>query len=214
MTKQYDLLYDEIRKQHKEELEVANALVKEKDKAITTNKIKRSEVKNTRYYEKEIEDCNADIRNLNSAITKADNAIQQATEKIKNIQKEWILEETGIKEDTKRKVEKQSELQTKLNESISAIDTKIENSKDSLYDWLNEQVPDWDKTIGKVIDEDNVLFKSGLNPKKIPNSDLNFFGISIDTNEISKKVKTVADLQKEKDDFNAQIKAQISKRPK
>jgi hypothetical protein len=209
LTKQYDLLYDEIRKQHKEELEVANALVKEKDKAITANKIKRSEVKNKRFYEKEIDGCNNDISNLNSVISKADNAIQQATDKSKNIQKEWLLEETGIKEDTKRKVEKQNELQTKLNSTISAIDVKIENSKDSLYGWLNEQVPDWDKTIGKVIDEDNVLYKSGLNPKKTSNGDLSFFGISIDTNEISKKVKTVADLQTEKDNFNNQIKATL-----
>ena len=207
LNKQYDLLYEEIRKQHKEELEVANALVKEKDKAITTNRIKRSEVRNKRFYEKEIENCNADISNLNSAFSKAENAVQQATEKIKNIQKEWLLEETGVKEDTKRKVEKQTELQTKLNDNIAAIDAKIENSKDSLYGWLNEQVPNWDMTIGKVIDEDNVLYKSGLNPKKISNGDLSFFGISIDTNEINKKVKTVADLQKEKDDFNIQTKA-------
>lgn len=205
LTKQYDLLYDKIRKQHKEELELANALVKEKDKTITSNRIKRSEVKNKRFYEKEINGCNADISNLNSAISKADNAIQQATEKNKNIQKEWSLEETRIKEDTKRQVEKQTELITKLNSAISVIDAKIENSKDSLYGWLNEQIPDWDKTIGKVIDEDNVLYKSGLNPKKISNGDLSFFGISIDTNEIGKKVKTVADLQKEKDDFNNQI---------
>ena len=207
LTKQYDLLYEEIRKQHKEELEVANALVKEKEKAITTNRIKRSEIKNKRFYEKEIDGCNADISNLNSANSKADNAIQQATEKGKNIQKEWLLEETGVKEDTKRKIEKQSELLIKLNENISAIDAKIKNSKDSLYGWLNEQVPNWDKTIGKVIDEDNVLYKSGLNPKKISDEDLSFFGISIDTNEISKKVKTVADLQKDKDDFKSQIKA-------
>ena len=207
LTKLYDLLYEEIRKQHKEELEVANALVKEKDKAITTNRIKRSEVKNTRFYEKEIEGCNTDLRSLNAAILKADNAIQLATEKSKNIQKEWLLEETAVKEDTKRKIEKQTELQTKRNENILAIDTKIENSKDSLYGWLNEQVPDWDKTIGKVIDEDNVLYKTGLNPKKISNSNLSFFGISIDTNEINKKVKTVADLQVEKDNFNTQIKA-------
>jgi len=204
-SKQYDLLYDEIRKQHKEELEVANALVKENDKTITSNKIKRSEVKNKRFYENEINGYNTDILNLNSAISKADNTIQQATEKNKNIQKEWLLEETGIKEDNKRKIEKQTELITKLNENISVIDAKIENSKDSLYGWLNEQVPDWDKTIGKVIDEDNVLYKSGLNPKKISNGNLSFFGISIDTNEIDKKVKTVADLQKEKDDFNNQI---------
>ena len=206
LTKQYDLLYDEIRKQHKEELEVANALVKEKDKAITTNSIKRSEVKNKRFYEKEIDYCNVDIVNLHAAILKGDNAIQQATEKSKNIQKEWLLEETGVNEDVKRKIEKQTDQQTKLHSNILAIDSKIENSKDSLYGWLNEQVPDWETTIGKVIDEDNVLYKSGLNPKKISNGDLSFFGISIDTNEINKKVKTVADLQKEKDDFKNQIK--------
>jgi len=206
LIKQYDVIYDEIRKQHTEELEVTNSLVKEKDKAITTNRIKRSEVKNKRFYENEIEGCNADILNLNKAISKADNAIQQATEKSKNIQREWLLEETRVNEDTKRKVERQTEIQTELNKIISGIDSKIENSKDSLYGWLNEQVPDWDKTIGKVIDEDNVLYKSGLNPKKISNGELSFFGISIDTNEISKKVKTVADLQKEKDNLNNQIK--------
>lgn len=205
LTKQYDLLYDEIRTQHKEELEVANTLLKDKEKSITANRIKRSEIKNKRFYEREIEECKSTITSLNSVITKADNAIQQAMEKGKNIQKEWLLEETGVKEDTKRKVEKQTELQTKLNESISGIDEKIENSKDSLYGWLNEQIPDWDKTIGKVIDEDNVLYKSGLNPQKVSTEGLSLYGISIDTNEISKDVKTVGDLQKEKDDFKNQI---------
>ncbi len=207
LTKQYDLLYDEIRKQHREELEVANALVKKKDKAITANKIKRSEVKNKRFYEKEIDGCNADISNLNSAISKADNAIQQATEKGKNIQKEWLLEETGIKEDLKRKIERQTELQTKLGESISSIDTKIDNHKDSLYGWLNEKVPGWEKTIGKVIDEENVLYKSGLNPTLNSDSSLSFYGIQIDTNEIGKTVKTVADLKKDKEDLKSQIQS-------
>lgn len=207
LNTQYEFLYEEIRKQHKEELDLANSSVKEKETEITNNKIKRAEVKNKRFYEKEIEGCNLDISRLNSTLIKAENEIQQAMEKIKNIQKEWLLEETTIKEDTKRKLEKQDELQTKLNENISTIDAKIENSKDSLYGWLNEQVPDWDKTIGKVIDEENVLFKSGLNPKKTSKADLDFYGISIDTNEIGKKVKTVADLQKEKDDLKTLIQA-------
>ena len=207
LTKQYDLLYDEIRIQHNEELQVANSILNEKDKAITANRINRSEVKNKRFYEREIEGCNANIGNLKGAIIKAENAIEHAAEKSKNIQKEWMIEETGIKEGTQRSVEKQKELQLRFHEIISSIHTKIENSKDSLYGWLNEQIPDWDNTIGKVIDEDNVLYKPGLNPKKITNGEPNFFGISIDTNEINKKVRTVADLQKEKDDYNNQIKS-------
>lgn len=207
LTKQYDLLYEEIRKQHKDEFDVAKALVKEKENSITTNRIKRSEIKSKRFYEKEIDGCNADISNLNAAILKAENAIQQAIEKGKNIQKEWLLEETGIKEETKRKVERQTELQTKLGDGISAIDTKIDNHKDSLYGWLNEQVPGWEKTIGKVIDEENVLYKSGLNPKQISKSDSSFYGIQIDTNEIGKTVKTVANLQNDKEDLKTQIQA-------
>lgn len=207
LTKQYDLLYEEIRQQNKEELDVARALVKEKENSITTNRIKRSEVKSKRFYEKEIDGCNAEITSLNAAILKADNAIQQATEKGKNIQKEWLLEETGIKEDLKRKVERQTELQTKLNQDILGIETKIDNHKDSLYGWLNDKVPGWEKTIGKVIDEENVLYKSGLNPKQVSNGDSTFYGIQIDTNEIGKTVKTVADLKKDKEDLKNQIQA-------
>lgn len=207
LNKRYELLYDEIRRQHKEELDVANALVKEKDKSITANRIKRSEIKNKRFYEKEIDGCNSEISSLNAAILKADNAIQQATEKGKNIHKEWLLEETGIKEDLKRKVERQTELQTKLNQDILGIDTKIDNHKDSLYGWLNEKVPNWEKTIGKVIDEENVLYKSGLNPTLISDGGLSFYGIQIDTNEIGKTVKTVADLKKDKEDLKIQIQS-------
>lgn len=207
LNKQYELLYEEIRKQHKEGLEVASSFVKEIESAIINLKIKRSEIKNKRFYETEIEKCNADISNHKSIISKAETAIQRATERNKNIQKEWLLEETGIKEEVKRKVERQNELQADLTDEISVIDTKIENSEDSFYGWLNEHVPDWDKTIGKVIDEENVLFSAGLNPKKVPKSDLSFYGINIDINEIDKKVKTVGDYQKEKDKFNNQIQS-------
>jgi hypothetical protein len=207
LTKQYDLLYDEIRKQHKQELEVANALVKEKEKLITANRIKRAEIKNKRFYEKEIDGCNSEVSNLNAAILKADNAIQQAIEKGRNIQKEWLLEETGIKEDLKRKIEKQIELQAKLNHDISGIDAKIDNQKDSLYGWLNGKVPGWEKTIGKVIDEENVLYKSGLNPTLNSDGGLSFYGIQIDTNEIGKTVKTVADLKTDKEELKSQIQS-------
>jgi len=207
LNKQYDLLYDEINKQHKEELEIANVLVKETDKSITANRIKRSETKNKRFYEKEIDGCNSEVSHLNASIMRADNAIQQATEKVKNLQKEWLLEDTAIKEDMKRKVERQTELKSKLSESISAIDAKIDNHKDSLYGWLSENVPGWEKTIGKVIDEENVLYKSGLNPTLSSEISLSFYGIQIDTNEIGKAVRTVDDLKKEKEDLNGKIRS-------
>src|SRR5690606_22606993 len=78
LNKQYDLIYDEIRKQHKEELEVANANVKEKEKTITDNRIKLSETKHKRFYETEISNCKTEITNVKSTIAKAETEFHQA----------------------------------------------------------------------------------------------------------------------------------------
>ena len=159
LNKQYELLYDEIHKQHKQELDIANNLVKEKDGTVTSLKIKKSEIKHKRFYESEIENFLSEIQNLTSLIQKTESDKEKAIEKNKNIQREWELEETRIKEATQRKIDKLSEEQLKHSDSIKKIDEKIESRKDSLYAWLNEQVPNWEKTIGKVIDEDNVSFQ-------------------------------------------------------
>ena len=205
MNKLYESLYDEIRKQHKEELEIANNLVKEKDGAVTNLRIKKSEVKNKRFYDNEIENCSSEIQTLTTTIQKAESDKEKAVEKNKNIQREWELEETRIKEGSQRKIDKQLEEQQKHSGSIKKIDEKIESRKDSFYAWLNEQVPNWEKTIGKVIDEDNVLFKAGLNPQKVSKSDSTFFGVSIDLNEVNKTVKTVVDYEKEKTELKENI---------
>lgn len=205
LTREYELLFEEIRKQHKAELELANSLVKEKTEAIIKLKIKQSEVKNKRFYDTEIEAYKLEIAPLTASIVKAENDIQQVPEKNKNIQKEWELEESSLKAIHARDIEKQNDLQKNYQDSILAINNKIDNNKDSLYGWLNEQIPDWDKTIGKVIDEENVLFKSDLNPQKISNGELSFYGISIDTSEISKEVKTIADYERDKEELNNRI---------
>jgi len=66
-----------------------------------------------------------------------------------------------------------------------------------LYGWLTEQYPSWENTIGKVIDEKNVLFNTSLSPKLTGQTN-NFYGVEIDLNEINKTVKTVADYEKDK----------------
>jgi hypothetical protein len=205
LDNRYEQICEEIRKQHKEELEVAKSNCKVKEDEITDCKRKRSEIKNKLFYEIEIKSCDNEISDLAAAIKDISNAISQSNEKILNIRKEWDIETKSINEDFKRKIELQSDNIEKLEKEMVAISNKIENSKDSFYGWLDENVVDWNKTIGKVIDEDKVLFQSGLNPQKISDTNLNFYGISIDINDIAKEVKTVDDLKKEKEDLQNKI---------
>ena len=204
ISKQFESIFENIRTQHISELELAQTYVKEIEKSINLQKINNAEVKNKRFYEKEIRDCQKEISDLKTKIINADNAINQAKKEQKNLEKEWLLEETGIKTENERKVEKETEKQSKLKSQIADIDYKIENSKDSLYGWLNAEVKNWQNTIGQVID-DKVLFKQGLNPQKTIEDARNFYGISIDLQEIDKDVKTISDYEQEKSIINEQI---------
>ena len=207
LNNRYEQIDEEIRKQHKEELDTAYVAVREKEKAITDHRIKFSETKHKRFYESEIENCKAEILRVKSAISTAETEIQQANQKVKTIQREWELEESRVKEDAERKLERKSEEQEIFNKEIVKIAAKIENNKTSLYGWLNDHIPDWDQTIGKVIDEENVLFLQGLNPQKITDTGLSFYGIHIDTHQINKNVKTIADLQEDQTRFENKIHA-------
>ncbi|HEX5552573.1 MAG TPA: ATP-binding protein [Chitinophagaceae bacterium] len=207
LNKQYESIYEEIRKQHEEELSVAKMLVEEKKEGLNILKVRRSELRHRRFYEKEIATCEAEIQNLQSTIGISQNKIASSAESIKNLQKGWSLEESAIRETHKRDVEKQIDRQSEVYSKIEAINDKIVNSRDSLYGWLTEHKPGWDETIGKVIDEENVLFQPGLSPEVLPGTDLSFYGIQIDLKEISKSVKTVADYEVEKEALGHKISA-------
>ena len=127
-----------------------------------------------------------------------------AVEQIKTIQKQWELDEQNLQKNFERDKERIDTQLTDLNAKITNIESYIYNSKDSLFGWLNENYPDWDKTIGKVIDEKDVLFNTSLNPRLKEKSE-NFYGIEIDLNEINKTVKTVADYESDKKSLSTQI---------
>lgn len=210
ITNEYEKLFEEIKKQNQEELKLAKNIVEEKITAISNLKNLKVKTEYKRFYETEIDKLNADKSSFTEKIRIANGEILQFMGEIETIKKQWELEKEKIETISNNQKEKINEQIGKLSDKIIAINEKIENSKDSLYGWLNKEYPNWENTIGKVIDEENVLFKSGLSPEQVSipktiGTDLSFYGIKIDLNEITKSVKTVADYEKEKTEFSKKI---------
>lgn len=210
LNNEYEKLFEEIKKQHQEELLLAKNLVEEKKTSINNLQILKAKIDHKRFYETEIENTKTAINGFTEKIRIANSETKQFNDEIETIKKQWDLEKEKSETVANNKNEKVNEQIGKLKEKILSINQKIENSKDSLYGWLNKEHPNWENTIGKVIDEENILFKSGLSPTlittaKTPDTALSFYGIQIDLNEISKSVKTVADYEKEKIEFNKKI---------
>ncbi len=204
---EYEQFFKEIEKQHQEEFQLAKNLVEEKKTAINNLQIQKVKTEHKRFYETEIEKYKNGISEFSEKIRIANSETKQLNGEIETIRKQWELEKEKFETNSHNQEDKLLEHIKTHNNKINAINEKIENSKDSLYGWLTKEVPDWEKTFGKVIDEENVLFKTGLSPEKILNSDSNFFGIKIDLNEITKTVKTVTDYDLEKAEINRQIES-------
>lgn len=173
-------------------------------------KRKKSELKYQLFFTDEIEQVETNLKELKESIFKANSAIKDSKNNSVTTTKEWELEGEKIKNNSEAKIDKEREETHKINKKITVIETKIQQSKSSLYGWLNENVTNWEQTIGKVIDEDSVLFNDELNPKLIDENGSTFFGISINLNALDTRVKTVNQYN---DDIK-ELKTEINKHQK
>ncbi len=61
-------------------------------------------------------------------------------------------------------------------------------------------------SIGKVIDVENVLFNTELNPKITNEKTTSFFGVELNLNSLNNRIKTVKEYEQEISDYQEQIK--------
>ena len=206
LTRQYNVFFDEIRKRHQQELDVVQHLLDEKGRDIHNLRVKEVEIKHKLFFQEEINSCKHNIDTLKEKIRTAENNKTKSEGEIVTLQKQWELETKSCQleyDSSKEKIERHL---LELKEKITAIDSKLNDCKDSFYEWLNKEYPAWENTIGKVIDED-ILFHSGLNPQKIQSASLEFYGVRLDLSEIEKEVKTVSDYETEKEHLQQEITA-------
>lgn len=197
LFEKYNTLIEHIKTIKKEDVEKATNevnLIINKENHVKRNK---AELKHQLFYTKEITANTETIAMLKSNISDSKTIIQNAKNETKTLRKEWELEEKEINRQTVLKIDKkQSELDNFTNE-IKEIETKIKQSESSLYGWLNKTIPNWENTIGKVIDEKHVLFNTELNPKLVNKNSNNLFGIELNLNTLKNRVKTVKEYNHE-----------------
>lgn len=204
--KTYEKIIADLRSEHLNIIEGARETFDNKRQETNSLKIKKEGLKNERFFEEEIKKLEKDNKTTSEAIQNWKTDIENFGKQIETFQKNWELDEKDLQRSFDRDKEKLDEQIETTSRKIEEIESYLENSKSSLYGWLTTNYPAWENSIGKVIDEKNVLFNSSLNPKLTGNNK-NFYGIEIDLNEINKTVKTVVDYEKEKKELGSKVES-------
>lgn len=160
-------------------------------------KIQEQRVKQSNPYQEEMDEQERRQKELNNKQLKL---YQESSGKQQEIDR--IINETAIQhKDLETACEKEvAAIENEIGQ-VAAEKEKIEDmlsrQKDSFIEWLGENVKGWEKNIGRVLDEDAVLYNTALNPRIEASSD-SIYGVKIETDNIEKTIKTPEELKTQK----------------
>ena len=201
----YQKLINQIKEENKEEVDKGYNEVENIKESENKLKRKKSELKHKTFFSSEIDKCKDNKKTLDDKISSSKSIILNSTNQTATIRKEWELETREVERVNGTSVEKNKEKSQKLILKIEKIENKIQQSKSSLYGWLNDNISNWQNTIGKVIDEDNVLFNTELNPKLIDITSTTLFGIALNLDTLKNSIKTVKEYNQEIEEYKGKI---------
>ena len=130
----------------------------------------------------ETDACKEEIRLLATTENKLQGELTIVRKEMEMMRQEGLVK-CGRIEDCyiQKEKELQKELET-LNASLAETEDMLSRWKGSFYEWLTENKPGWETNIGKVVDEQQVLYAQGLEPALTDDGSL--FGVSLNLDEI------------------------------
>ncbi len=201
--KAMQVLIEDIRQSNQQAVQQASEAVNLQQQQLQNERIKREATRHHRFFETELIEAAQQLSDLKLSLQQAEQLIAHNKSKQETIQKQWELDEATIKQNNLRQSDKLQAEVERLQKLIIDIESKLANSSDALYGWLNKNKKGWEETIGKVVDE-ALLFSNELSPQ-INDESKTLYGISINLADVKLKVKTLAEYEKEKQKLEEQL---------
>lgn len=130
--------------------------------------------------------------------------IGKLVSEVKSVQAEYDKKEAEINADYTRQLDKKQKQTDAVVEQIQTIDALLDSIKGSLYEWLEDNKPDWEQNIGKVINEEKILYQTGLHPQKADGASL--YGVKLDLMDFPLNVRKPKQLKYEKEALENELK--------
>lgn len=188
---------DTIRSQYEQKLKDSQNLLDEARQAKSDAKLQEQRVKVTNPYQEEMDDQERRIKELKDKQLQLYRDSSHKQQEIDQIIKEVAIQRKDLETACEKEV---VTIENEIKQIVSEVEKVADmlgRQKGSLIEWLGENVSGWEDNIGKVLDEDAVLYNTSLNPRVTESSDT-IYGVKIDTDNIEKTIKTPDELKVQK----------------
>ena len=173
--KNIDAAYNERLTASDERVKVLNEECNRTDKRL-------SELQYWHPLKAETDACREDIRTLSEKERELKGQLTITGNELKQMRAEALMKYDQTEKDYARKAEIADGELKLLQEELTKTEELLSRWKGSLYEWLTQNKPGWADTIGKVVDEQNVLYVQGLAPEVAEGGTL--FGVRLNLDAI------------------------------
>ena len=156
-------------------------------------------------YKEETDALNKEANSLAFREKELNGLIATTEAKINQLQTEYDKQEAEITADSKNKIDAKQQEMDEVATKIAEINGLLNRTKGSLYEWLEENKRDWEQNIGKVVNEESVLYQTGLHPQKDDGTSL--FGVKLDLIDLPLSVRKPTQLKEERDELELKLRS-------
>lgn len=156
-------------------------------------------------YKEETDALNKEANSLAFREKELNGLIATTEAKINQLQTEYDKQEAEITADSKNKIDAKQQEMDEVAAKIAEIDGLLSRTKGSLYEWLEENKRDWEQNIGKVVNEESVLYQTGLHPQKDDGTSL--FGVKLDLIDLPLSVRKPTQLKEERGELELKLRS-------
>lgn len=136
----------------------------------------------------ETDACRDDIRKLSEQERELEGQLTITINDLKQLLAEGQMKYEQTEKDYARKAEIENGKLKRLQEELAKTEELLSRWKGSLYEWLTQNKPGWEDTIGKVADEEDVLYSQGLAPELAEGETM--FGVRLNLDAIPVRHRT------------------------
>lgn len=228
LVTQKETLLQELRKAEMETREVFREKTSSVDEMIaqlvhdeTALKIQKAKVAHENPFAREMETNEKEYAEFTARQIQVETEIREVELRIETLRQEAQNELEIAELKYQASLDAPKKQKTDVEDEIRKIQNLLDKSKGSFSEWLDQNRKGWQENIGKVVDEETILYNDVLNPQLVADSSAlsssssaaSLYGVNINLTAVERKFRTPKELKEqlaEKEQLRADIIKQLN----
>ena len=148
-------------------------------------------------YKEEHAKADEELNKLNTRAQELKMSIQQLSTQAVSLRQEAGMKLRELELAQAQPLANAQKEKQEIEEQIARLESLIERRKGSLAEWLDRNKPAWKDTIGKIADEEKILYRNDLAPQVTNQGEASLYGVQIDLTALERNFRTPEELKAE-----------------